>query len=173
MNPQCLGYNSTLFEITRSDLIHDGKFLATWMVRHESCSLNWIYPVTITPQNCSIEQKLTSVQFIVFDNFFKVAFANACLLLWNEIISAIFKHCVKVGMLHFLEEVLLKLQKFRWCQQQCSWKATVCIPKTPSTLTQKINNVLQNLDFWQENSIQAARASTFLYSCCCSSSSAI
>ena len=83
MNPQCLGYNSTLFEITRSDLIHDGKFLATWMVRHESCSLNWIYPVNITPQNCSLEQKLTSVQFIVFDNFFKVAFVNACLLLWN------------------------------------------------------------------------------------------
>ena len=89
---------------------------------------------------------------------------------WDN--SSIFKHCVKLGMLHFLE-VLLKLQKFRWCQQQCSWKATVCIPKTPSTLTQKINNVLQNLDFWQENSIQAARASTFLYSCCCCSSSAI
>ena len=146
MNPQCLGYNSTLFEITRSDLIHDGNFLVTWIVRHESFSLNQIYPVTTAQRNCSLEQKLTSVQFIVFDNFFKVAFANACLLLWNEIISAIFKHCVKVGMLHFLE-VLLKLQKFRWCQQQCSWKATVCIPKSPSTLTQTINYVSQNLDF--------------------------
>ena len=48
------------------------KFRAAWIVGPESCGLNPTCPITTAPQNSSIEQKLTYVQFIFFDNFFKV-----------------------------------------------------------------------------------------------------
>ena len=91
---------------TDSHSIKAGKFRAAWKVGHESCDLIQIFRVITAPQNCSLEQKLASVQFIAFDNFFKVAFVYACLLLWNtKAISQIsiknFITYVKHSQIHF------------------------------------------------------------------------
>ena len=108
---------------TDSHLTHAGKFRATQIVGHESCGLNQICLVTFAWQNCSLEQKLISVWFIVFDNFFKVAFVIACLLLWNtnDISQIIIKNFItyaKHRHIHYLTGTLtsgfLIRQKTKW-----------------------------------------------------------
>ena len=89
-----------------SHLIQARKFRLAWKVGHESCDLIQIFCVITAPQNCPLEQKLASVQFIVVDNFFKVSFVYACLLLWNtKAISQIsiknFITYVKHSQVHF------------------------------------------------------------------------
>ena len=59
----------------------DGKFRASQMVGPDLSDLNQICPVTTAKQNCSFEQKLTSIRVIFVDNFFKVALVYACLFL--------------------------------------------------------------------------------------------
>ena len=68
-------------------------------------------PVTIVTKYGSLELKKTFVQFIAFDNFFKVPLVNACLLLWNMI--SIYRISIKNSntypkhrQIHFLRRTL-------------------------------------------------------------------
>ena len=92
--------------------------------RPDSCCLNWISPITTAPQNHSFEHKLTFLLFFVFDNFFIVTLAYACLLLWKtNVISQIsiknFIRYPKHSRIHFLIAVLF----FYFCY--FGWLATI------------------------------------------------
>ena len=94
---------------------------------------------TITSQNYSSKQKLISVIFIVFDNFFKVALVYVSLLWWN--INAILKISIenfmeypkhsKIQFYYRYPNTLFwkvaRMKKKQWliwislCSQQSSW----------------------------------------------------
>ena len=54
--------------------------------------------VTTSPRNRSLEQKVISALFIVFENFFKITLVYACLLLWNT--NAISRISIKNSITH-------------------------------------------------------------------------
>ena len=73
------------------------------------CSNKWL-------RLSSIKQKFISVQFILFDNLFKVALVYACLLLWNtNVVSWIsiknFITYPKHSQIHFLTDTLISMLK--------------------------------------------------------------
>ena len=81
-----------ILQLQHDNLNTDACLIQAWIVGYDPCNLNRICSVSTTLWNCSLDQNLTYVQVIFFDNFFKVAPVYACLLLW--ITNAISQICI-------------------------------------------------------------------------------
>ena len=110
--------------------------------------------VTTLPRNRSLEQKVISALFIVFENFFKITLVYACLLLWNtNDISRIsinnFITYPKHSQIHFLTGTLMSI--YVYVTGQCVHKpSSVASEQSQENVQKKSKNPWTHLNprFW-------------------------